>query len=46
MESKKKIGDNPRKNFLKPEFDLDQMMNKREKFAVSLRKEKTKALVQ
>ena len=45
MESKQKNGEKTRKNFLKPEFDIDQMINKREQFAVSLRKEKTRALV-
>ena len=35
-----------RKNFLKPDFDSDTILQKREEFAVSLRKQKTKAIVE
>ena len=46
MESKQKSGESTKKNFLKPEVSIDQVMNKREQFAVSLRKEKTRAIIQ
>ena len=40
------IQQSSRKNFLKPDFDSDQILQKREEFAVSLRKQKTKAIVE
>ena len=46
MENKSVNLEKNRKNFLKPEFEINEMMNKREQFAVSLRKQKTKAIVQ
>jgi len=36
----------PRKNFLMPEFSGDQVLKKREEFAVNLRKKKTKEMIQ
>ena len=46
MESKTKTHEKVRKNFMKPDFEPELMITKREQFAVSLRKQKTKAVVQ
>jgi hypothetical protein len=43
MEEKNSSG---RKNFMKPQVDADQVLKKREEFAVNLRRQKTKAIIQ
>ena len=46
MEEKKtENGDIARKNFLKPEIHPDEILKKREEFAISLRKMKKKEII-